>query len=149
VKETLVDPGHDTFDRDLDTYPATPPRIPLEMLPQFQRIIVNPLLGVVTWLAVVALIRTAVKSRSLALFVFGLCLLFAAFFFQQFHCLDCGATGWLFRYRRHVCPAVVERLAQGPVRRWRVPSVKTQMTIWFYLLAGAIVLLLILLGQHR
>ncbi len=144
-----MDPVRGTFDRELDSPPGLPPGIPVEALPACQRIIVNPLLGVLSWLVTFALIRLAVKNRSSTLFLLGVCLLFAAFLVQQFHCLDCGATGWLVRYRRHACPSVVARYRQRDVRRFRVPRVMTQIAIWFYLITGTLVLLLILFGPRR
>jgi len=144
-----VDPGRGTFDRDLDAPPVSPPRIPFELLREYQRLVVNPLLGVLAWLATFALIRAGVKRQSPTLFLTGLSLLFIAFFLHQFHCLDCGATDWLFRYRRHACPSIVARYQNHAVRRFRIPSVATQITIWFYLLGGALLLVLILLGSRR
>jgi hypothetical protein len=95
------------------------------------------------------LIRAGVKYQSATLFLLGLSLLFVAFFFLQFHCLDCGTTDWLIRYRRHACPMIVARYQDRHAGRVRVPSVKTQMTIWFYFLAGALLLLGVFLSGRR
>jgi hypothetical protein len=149
ARDAVVDPGQGTFDRDVDSQPGRPPRVPIESLPEYQRIVVNPFLGVLTWLVMFALIRAGVRSQSSTLFLIGLSLLFVAFVFLQFHCLDCGATGWLFRYRRHACPSVVARYQNREVGRFRVPNVKIQMTIWFYLLAGALFLLVLFLSAPR
>ena len=108
-----MDPGQGTFDRDVDSQPGRPPRVPFESVPEYQRLVANPFLAVLAWLVDVSLMRAAMKSRSSTLFLIGLSLLFVAFFFLQFHCLDCGATGWLFRYRSHACPAVVARYQDG------------------------------------
>jgi len=144
-----VDPGPGTFDRDVDAQAGRPSRVPIELLPEYQRIVVNPLLGVLAWLAMIALLNAGVRSRSLTLFLIGLSLLFLGLLFQQFHCLDCGATGWLFRYRSHACPKIVARYQDREVRRFRLPNVTTQITIWIYLLAGVLLLLVLLLNAPR
>jgi len=144
-----VDPGQGTFDRDVDSQPGLPARVPFESLREYQRIVVNPLLGVLAWLVMFALIRAGVKSRSSTLFLIGLSLVFVGLFLHQFHCLDCGATGWLFRYRRHACPSVVARYENREVRRFRLPNVPTQLTIWFYFLAGALLSVVLFLSTPR
>jgi len=144
-----VDPGRGTFDRDVDFQPGRQPRVPIELLPEYQRIVVNPLLGVLAWMAMTALLSAGVRSRSLTLFLIGLSLLFVGFFLPQFHCLDCGATGWLFRYRSHACPKVVARYQDREAGRFGVPNVATQITIWFYVLAGVLLLLVFLLNAPR
>jgi len=144
-----VEPGQGTFDRDVDSHPGRPPRVPFESLPSYQRIVVNPLLGVLVWLVMFALIRAGVKSQSSTLFLIGSSLFFAAFFLHQFHCLDCGATDWLFRYRHHACPLIVARSQNREGGRFRFPSVKTQIMIWLYLVAGALLLLLLFLNAPR
>jgi hypothetical protein len=132
-----VDPGRGAFDHDLDSRPGSRPRVPFESVPDYQRILVNPFLGVLAWVVMFALIDAGVKHQSLTLFLTGLSLMLAGLFLGQFHCLDCGATGWLYGYRRHACPSVVARYENREVRRFRIPRVWTQVTIWVYLLTGA------------
>lgn len=50
----------------------------------------------------------------------------------QYHCLDCGSTGRLFRWREHVClPSSLRRQA-GRRRRFRGPSLFVQMILWLW-----------------
>jgi hypothetical protein len=145
-----VDSGQETFDRDLDSAPGSSPRIRLEFLAEYQRIVVNPFLGILAWVGMVALASAGVRRRNLTLFLLGMGLLFIGFLVQQFHCLDCGATGWLYRFRRHACPSVVARYEHGEVPRFRLPNIATQVTIWIYFLAGVLfVALLVLLGARQ
>jgi len=149
AKDTIVDPDQGTFDRDVDSQPGLPPRVPFESLPEYQRILVNPFLGILIWLAMFALIRDGVRNRSLLQFLMGLSLLFVGFFCHQFHCLDCGRTGWLFRFRRHACPSVVARYENREVRRSRIPNVPTQVMIWFYFVGIALLAVLLILSALR
>ena len=57
----------------------------------------------------------------------------------QFHCLDCGATGWLFRYQQHACPRVVARWQNQVVRRFHGPRLRIQLIAWFIVTAAAFV----------
>jgi len=149
TKEKSVESGRDTFDRDVDSQAGRLPRVPKELLTEYQRIVVNPLLGVLAWVATTALLSVGVRRRSLALFLSGLSLLVVGFLVHQFHCLDCGATGWLVRYRSHACPKVLARYQEREFRRFRVPNVATQITIWFYLLAAVLLLVVLLLNSPR
>src|SRR5262245_59466578 len=99
------EPRQSTFDRDIDLRPRSLLGLtgPIE---SYQRLVANPLLAVSSWVVVVALIRASVQYHRFALFVAGVALFFIAFFLLQFHCLDCGSTGWLLRYGMHACPAV-------------------------------------------
>ena len=81
-----------------------------------------------------------VEHQNLTMLLVGLALTFVPFLLLQFHCLDCGATGWLFRRARHACPAVVMRCENRVVRRFRGPGVKTQLIAWFILIASVFVL---------
>jgi hypothetical protein len=87
-----------------------------------------------------------VRSRSLVLFLLGIGLGFVGFFVQQFHCLDCGTTGWLYGYRHHACPMVVARYESREVRHYLVPRVPTQVTIWFYVLLACFLAVVLYLG---
>jgi hypothetical protein len=146
AKEALVEPAEGTFDREFDSNPGRPAHTRPESLEQHQRIVVNPFLTVLAWVAGFALIRESLQARSLPRFDLGVLLLFVAFFLLQFHCLDCGATGWLFRYRSHACPAVVMRCENQDVRRFSRPRVKTQLIAWFLLMVSAFVLGMVVLS---
>jgi hypothetical protein len=86
------------------------------------------------------ILRESLRRRNLALFAIAIILLFIAFVLVQFHCLDCGATGWLLRSRTHACPAVVARRQIRLVRRFRGPGLKLQLVVWFIILMAALVI---------
>jgi hypothetical protein len=135
-----VEPGRATFDPDLDLQPRRPSPDPNVPVDEYQRLVANPFLAVLGWLAMFGLLREAVRRQNLAMFMTGIILLFVAFFFLQFHCLDCGATGWLLRSWAHACPAVVARRQSGLVRRIRGPGLKLQLVAWFIFLTAVFVL---------
>jgi hypothetical protein len=139
-----------TFDRELDAEPRRSRGRVVELSPLDQRLLANPALTLATWGAAVVLIRAALRAQHFLGFLTGAALLFLAFFLLQFHCLDCGRTGWLLRYRRHACPAVQARgRTRGLRRRWRGPGLMTQLVLWCHLLAAALFVCLVLLGSQR
>jgi hypothetical protein len=140
-----LETGQDTYDPDVDLVirPETVP--PGVRLGDYQRLFANPLLALLIWIVAAAVIRAAVMSRNLAQFFAGVVLLFVAPLFIQFHCLDCRATGWLIRYRRHGCPAVVNRWKSGGDVQW--PRLKVQLAVWVAALAAASILGLILMQR--
>ncbi len=61
-------------------------------------------------------------------------------FLLQYHCLDCGATGRLTRWRDHLCGPVRLRSQAGGPLRVRGLSPVAQTVLWFYvLIIGAVV----------
>jgi hypothetical protein len=54
----------------------------------------------------------------------------------QFHCLDCGKTGWFYHGRRHLCPRIIERW-QTPFSSasHHFPMPGTQLFLWFLALS--------------
>ena len=79
----------------------------------------------------------------------ALALLGLSFFTVQFHCLDCGKTGWYLAARRHACAPAVARWQHGDPNRWRFPTPKTQLILWWYFLASATTLIVILFALSR
>ncbi len=142
-----METGQDTFDPDVDLVIRTetaPPGVPLG---DYQRLFANPLLALLIWIVAAAVIGAAVMSRNLAQFFSGVVLLFVAPLFLQFYCLDCRATGWLIRYRRHGCSAVVNRWKSGEDLHW--PRLKVQLAVWLAALATASVLGLIVVRRFH
>lgn len=129
-----------TFDEDLDLQPRRPAPEPDEPVEVYQRLIANPFLAVLAWLVSFYLFRESLRRQNLPLFLTGFVVFFGAFFLMHFHCLDCGATGWLVRSRQHACPAVVARRQGGWARRWRGPAIKIQLAAWFIFMIAALVL---------
>jgi len=132
--------GHDVFDRDLDQqpWPVHAPRG--GSIAPFQRLIVNPFLAVLIFLVLVAIGRWALAYLSRGWIEFGFGVLAFDFLLFQYHCRDCGATGWLLGYRNHACPSVVARYSRGEQPRFRGPGVRVQLVIWLVLFASAAVL---------
>ena len=136
--------GPDLFDRELDPQPPSWVGQGRDTVVPFQRLVVNPFLAVLVFVMIVALWREGVTRRSPALFQLGVGLLLVDVFLVQYHCLDCGATGWLLRYRRHACPTVMSRWQRQEWRRFRGPGVRLQLVVWLILVAAVFVLALIL-----
>jgi hypothetical protein len=120
-----------------------------EPIEDYRRLVANPLLTVAGCVLGVVLIRYGLAHRVLAPFLAGLAMIPGAFFFSQFHCLDCGATGWLLGAGRHICPPLVVRWREGRAGRWRFPRLKAQMILWLYFLASVTGLLLILFALSK
>ncbi len=111
----------------------TPFRV-VHMPQEYQRLVTNPFLGVTGLVVWGAVARLVLISRNVqGAVALALCFPLLAFLLQ-YHCLDCGHTGWLFRWRRHACDAVLTRQATGQVRRRRGPTPTHQAVIWFYVL---------------
>jgi hypothetical protein len=136
------DGGPSLFDRDLDP-PQRRPVVLRDEIRLHQRVIVNPLLAVVFWLADAFLLRMAYSLRDLAAFLGYLAVLILPFFVIQFHCLDCGTTGWYSRVHNHACSAVVARRAGRLARPW-FPAPDVQFRVWFGVVVLAILLYAIL-----
>ena len=56
----------------------------------------------------------------------------------QYHCLDCGGSGRLTRWRKHICYVSVARRDVGRRRRFRGPTPPHQILIWFWVVMAAI-----------
>jgi hypothetical protein len=144
-----VESGRTTFDPDLDVRPPRPLRDSIAPIDGYQRLVANPFLAVLGWLVAFGVLIESVKREKLALFMTAIILFFVGFFFLQFHCLDCGATGLLLKSSSHACPAVVERRQRQRARRFRGPGVKLQLVAWFIFLMTAFILALVMHGERR
>ncbi len=127
-------------DSELDP-PRFPRPSPPLLLPQdFQRLLGNPFLALLGLIAWAAALRQVLLARNLTLTLALFASLAGLVFLLQFHCLDCGATGWLFRWRIHTCDHVIARQRSGAVRSFRGPIPTTQVLLWFYLILCAAIL---------
>ncbi len=105
----------------------------------YLRVVANPFLGLFAfflWLAAMyAVIVDGVAGLlgPIAFFLLLPCLALIPGRFQ-YHCLDCGRTGKLSEWTRHVCPRVVERRIEGRIRRLRGPSPTVQIILWLWFL---------------
>jgi hypothetical protein len=148
MRDRVVDAGRGTFDPDLDLEHRRPDAA-IEPIVQYQRLVANPFLAALGWLAAFGLIREALRRTNLPLFFTSIALFFLSFLLLQFHCLDCGATRWLPGYQRHACPAVVARQANAARRRFRGPRLRTQLVLWFVLVAVVFVLGMLVIARRR
>ena len=144
-----LEPWPGMHDRELDQRPSPPSRSSPKSLKYTQRLIANPFLSVFNCVLVFAVIRTAIQLRSLVLFLLGIGLLPVSILLLQFHCLDCGATGWMLLYHRHTCLAIILRHQSGHRRRFRGPGLRAQTIAWFYVLAALLVWAMIILNAHH
>jgi hypothetical protein len=144
----VVETGGEIFDHDLDAEPRR--RIPMREDPpyEYQRLLVNPLLTVLVWIAILALLRTVVPRQNMAGLAVDIVVLALALLLIQFHCLDCGATGWLVRYQKHACPGVVARWQNRVVRRFHGPMLRIQLVAWLILTLATLVLGLVAFGSR-
>jgi hypothetical protein len=140
-----------THDPELDPprhRPAGPRRPPF--LPQeYQRLVANPflaLLGLIIWFAV---FWEALESRNLPLTGLALLALCGVGYLLQYHCLDCGTTGLLFRWKSHACERVLVRQQTGRARRFRGPNPTFQTVLWVYLMIGVAILIAVVLLAGR
>jgi hypothetical protein len=125
-----------THDPDLDpphraASDGRPPFLPQE----YQRLVANPFLALVGLIAWFAAIRWALASRNDWLLALAVAGLVAPASLLHYHCLDCGATGILFRWKSHACDRVRARQRIDQVRHFRGPNPDTQTILWGYLVA--------------
>ena len=136
------DPEPSIHDPDLD-----PPRTrarrtrrPMPLPQETLRLVANPFLAVSVILFGLIGLFTALRSRSLVSLSCALAALAGSVLFLHYHCLDCGATGLLFRWRRHECERVLIRRLTGQTRRLRGPTPTVQTIVWGYFLLGLAIL---------
>jgi hypothetical protein len=96
----------------------------------FQRLLANPFLagaflmlwfGAAPWL---------LFGRPASWVVPTFASLIAIRYLLHFHCLDCGETGRLGKWREHRCEAVRLRVQAGQIRWSRGPTPGTQSVLW-------------------
>ncbi len=124
-------------DPEFDPAPARRPVLYDEDPRAYQRLVVNPFLAFLALIGWVALTRHGYRERSLMAFLLAQVFPVLAFFAVQYHCLDCGATGRLSRWKGHACESVVARRLAGRPRRVRGPNPRSQLLIWIYGLMAA------------
>lgn len=123
--------------------PVAPGARPLDFEPEaYLRLVANPFLalfGFLVWLRVLLGIVTMFAGRrelmgplAPIIGVVMLAFLWLLLGLFQFHCLDCGKTGRLSRWREHACPPSVERRLSGRRRRLRGPTPPVQILLWLW-----------------
>jgi hypothetical protein len=128
---------------------APRPRGPVLMPQETQRLLANPFLGIALAFFGTAMLASGYGGRSPVLLCLALLLVFSSLVFLHYHCLDCGKTGFLFRWRSHECERVLLRRLAGSVRRWRGPTPVVQTILWAYaLFAFSVVVVSLVLAIH-
>jgi hypothetical protein len=118
---------------------------PVPVAPQqYLRVVANPFLGLVgllVWAMVVLKFGSLLQQHAelygpltpiIALILLASLALLPHLF--QFHCLDCGATGRLGRWRRHACAPSALRRSTGQPRRFHGPTPLVQIILWLWFL---------------
>jgi hypothetical protein len=133
---------------------ARVPWVGLRVIGNYQRLIVNPFLAVLAWgLILVAGLKLFAIRRAFPaippkgwplIALVGMLIVFGPSRLCQYHCLDCGETGWLFRHRWHACATVLERMRERTFSaQFLGLGVKNQLVAWFYFNSAAAVIFLI------
>jgi hypothetical protein len=129
-RTTLFDPLLDT---SLELSTSRGAALPFEAVGEHQRLVINPLVAILCILSGVALIQHALRTRNVVLFCTAVGVLFLSLLLIQFHCRDCGATGWYLHASRHACAAVVARWRRKVLPRSGLRA-RTQLLIWSYIM---------------
>ncbi len=124
------------------------PAVPMEAIGWHQRLVVNPLLAILCSLAGIALIQHALRTRNVFLFGSAVTVLLLSLLLIQFHCRDCGATGWCLHASKHACAAVVARWRQNVSARSGLTA-RTQLLIWAYVMVFGLVGYVVLMLSRR
>jgi hypothetical protein len=129
-------PRSPVFDPQLDTsHELASSRltaVPVEAIGWHQRLVVNPVVAILCSLAAVALVQHALRTRNVLLFCTAVGVLFLSLLLIQFHCRDCGASGWYLLAGKHACAAVGTRWRQNVSASGL--SARTQLLIWAYIM---------------
>lgn len=110
----------------------------------YLRLIANPFLAFtyfVTWLialhqSVLGQFSGPLSPMLVAILIAGLSLFPVLL---QYHCLDCGGSGRLLRWRKHACYLSIARRDAGRRRRFRGPTPPIQVLLWFWVVIAAAV----------
>ena len=121
--------------------PGAAPTIRTVLPEDHQRIIANPFLALSGAWTCFSAVAFGGRHGIAVLVVLGIIGLPVTVLLLHYHCLDCGQTGWLFRWRSHVCDAILTRRRAGRPRRCPWPNPSSQLLIWFVVIVGAAVLL--------
>ena len=101
----------------------------VSLLP-YQRLIANPFLAVLAVVSSAEAIRYSFRIQKVEILFTAICGSFLIPFLLQYHCLDCGSTGLVWRSSGHSCAFVQARIQAGRARRMRGPSATAQMKLW-------------------
>jgi hypothetical protein len=135
------------YDRDLDLPRQPAPTLSEQDIGRAQRVVVNPMLAILGGLLGLVVIRYALRYGEPGFFWISVLVFLISGCLIQFHCLDCGATGWLSTARRHACPSVISRSADVRPAGLRL-GVGAQIRVWAWFL-GVVALCYLVLSLAR
>lgn len=124
-----MQPGVRRPDPDFDPVAAPNSRLPREPARDRGTLVANPFLAILGWIAAYFLARTGLNTKNPTLSLIAVIVAATAFLLVQFHCLECGATGWAVRANRHFCSPAAQQSPPGAIRPW-VPKLGIQIRIW-------------------
>ena len=110
---------------------------------RYQRLIANPFLAVFAAVSWAEAIRFSYRIQNVEILFMAICGSFLIPFLLQYHCLDCGATGLVWRSSGHSCAHVQARIQTGRSRLLRGPTATTQTKLWLLGFGAAEILALI------
>ncbi|SIO60993.1 hypothetical protein SAMN05444166_6600 [Singulisphaera sp. GP187] len=125
--------GPHQHDPDLDRPPARAPIVLEPYFEEYQRLVSNPFLALAALIPWFAATRLAFLAKHVPSILILLASLVAIAGLLQFHCLDCGATGCLFRWKHHACQRSLARQWARQRRRLRGPNPATQTVLWGFI----------------
>jgi hypothetical protein len=105
----------------------------------YLRLVANPFLALVYFVAwLMAMYESIFGGFAGALTPMLVVMLLAALgllpYTLQYHCLDCGSTGRLSRWKKHACHSALNRRDAGAKRRFRGPGPTLQLVLWMWFL---------------
>jgi hypothetical protein len=133
-----------TRDPEFDPGPAAPADlIPSPINPHlYLRVVANPFLGFAGWVGWLCLLMVVFRKLRGIPELFGplapvmvlafLMLLWLVPGLFHYHCLDCGRTGRLSRWREHVCVHSSWRRSADRPRLLRGPPPLVQVVLWLW-----------------
>lgn len=123
--------GLPQHDLDFDRLPVRSPILLDPYFQEYQRLVSNPFLALAALIPWYVAIRRAFLAKHVPMILLLFASLFGIAYLLQFHCLDCGATGSLFRWKRHACDRAIARQLGYARRRWLLgPNPMTQTVLW-------------------
>ena len=112
----------------------------------YLRLLANPFLGftyLVAWLvilyqSILGGFAGPLTPTLVAILIPGLGLVPGL---MEYHCLDCGRSGRLLRWRKHVCHRSMARRDAGQRRPFRGPTPWVQVLLWVWVVMAGVIAL--------
>lgn len=134
------------FDPELDPHPPRHRRRQGRVPRDCQRLVANPFLALLVFLGGLSMFGQAMLIDGMPMVPLALGALATvalSIYLLHYHCLDCGKTGWLFRWRYHCCAVVADRQRTGTGRLMPGMSPVNQTLLWTMLMCVAVMVVAI------